>query len=115
VVDAAGAVVGIITKNDMFKALIALTGLSKRGVQFGFLIEDRPGSIRDITDIIRKYKARLVSILSSYDKAPEGSRFVYIRAFEVDRDSMPKMTEELKAAAKMIYMVDHRENRREVY
>ncbi len=41
-VDDKGAIKGIITKNDLFKALIALTGLGRRGVLFGFLVEDGP-------------------------------------------------------------------------
>ncbi len=84
-------------------------------MQFGFILPDSPGSIKSVTDIIRSYGARLVSILSTYAGAPEGCRFVYIRAFQIDREKMPELVRELKSAAKMIYLVDHRENRREVY
>jgi len=115
VVDQKGEILGIITKNDLFKAMISLSGLTKRGLQFGFLLEDSPGSIKEVTDIIRKYNGRLVSILSSYEKAPEGLRNVYIRSFDIDRDALQRLKEELKAAAKMLYMVDHRENKREIY
>lgn len=119
VVDAQGEIKGIITKNDLFKALIALSGLAKRGVQFGLLLEDRPGSIKEISDIIRKYNARLVSILTSYHQAPEGYRHVYIRAFNIDRDSLPQMKEDVRKALKdktrLLYFVDHRENRREFF
>jgi acetoin utilization protein AcuB len=115
VVDQKGEIRGVITKNDLFKAMISLSGLTKRGLQFGFLLEDSPGSIKEVTDIIRKYNGRLVSILSSYEKAPEGLRNVYIRSFDIDRDALPRLKEELKAAAKMLYMVDHRENKREIY
>jgi acetoin utilization protein AcuB len=115
VVDGEGEIRGVITKNDLFKALISLSGLGKRGVQFGFLLEDRPGSIKEVTDVIRAHGARLGSIMSSYEKAPEGFRLVYIRAFKVDRDRMPELECELKAKAKMIYMVDHRENKREIF
>lgn len=115
VVDQKGEIRGIITKNDLFKAMISLSGLTKKGLQFGFLLEDNPGSIKEVTDIIRKYSGRLVSILSSYENAPEGYRKVYIRAFDIDREALPRLIEELKAAAKMLYMVDHRENKREIY
>jgi acetoin utilization protein AcuB len=115
VVDQKGEIRGIITKNDLFKAMISLSGLTKRGLQFGFLLDDSPGSIKTVTDIIRKYNGRLVSILSTYEKAPEGLRNVYIRSFDIDRDALPRLMEELKAAAKMLYMVDHRENKREIY
>lgn len=115
VVDGDGNIVGIITKNDLFRAMIFLTGLSKKGVQFGFLLEDRPGSIKEVTDTIRNYNARLVSILSSYEKAPQGYRHVYVRAFDIDRQKIPQLIDELRAKAKLIYVVDHRENRRDTY
>ncbi len=35
VIDQRGNLVGIITRDDLFKALISLSGLAKRGVQFG--------------------------------------------------------------------------------
>jgi acetoin utilization protein AcuB len=119
VVDEQGAIKGVITKNDLFRAMISLSGLSKRGVQFGLLLEDRPGSIKEVTDILRKHNARLVSILSSHDKSPEGYRHVYVRAYNVDRAMLPKVKEEirevLKEKARLLHMVDHRENKREIY
>jgi acetoin utilization protein AcuB len=115
VVDASGEIKGIITKNDLFKALISLSGLVKRGIQFGFVVEDRPGSIKELTDVLRGYDARLVSIMSSYEKAPEGYRNVFIRAFNLDREQILALKEELKGKAKMIYMVDHRDNQREIF
>jgi acetoin utilization protein AcuB len=119
VVDENGEIKGTITKNDLFKAMISLSGLSKRGVQFGLVLEDRAGSIKEVTDIVRKYNARLVSILSSREKAPEGYRQVYIRAFNIDRAVLPKLTEEIKEAlkdnSKLLYVVDHRDNKRKIY
>jgi len=114
-VDKDGRITGVITKNDMFKAFIALSGLAKRGVLFGFLLEDRAGSIKDVTDLIRKYNARLVSILTSYEKAPEGYRYVYIRAHDVNRETLPQLEQELKHTAKLLYKVDHRANTRAFY
>jgi len=119
VVDEHGEIKGIVTKNDLFRAMISLSGLSKRGVQFGLLLEDRAGSIKEVTDIIRKHNTRLVSILSSHEKAPQGYRHVYIRAFNVDRATLPKLRDEIKEVlkenARLLYVVDHRENKREIY
>lgn len=115
VVDKEGKVVGTITQTDIFKVLIALTGIGKRGIQFSFLLEDRPGSIKDVADIIRKFGGRMTSILSTYEKVPEGSRKVFIRAYDIDRSKLPQLKAELKAAAKLLYMIDHKENRREIY
>lgn len=115
VVEKAGNVVGVITKTDVFKVLIALTGVGKRGIQFAFQLEDASGSIKDVADIIRGFGGRMVSILSSYENAPAGYRKVYIRVFEIQRDDIPGLKDELREKFHLLYMVDHRENRREFF
>jgi acetoin utilization protein AcuB len=115
VVDKDGDVIGTITQTDLFKVLISLTGVGKKGVQFAFLLEDRPGSIKDVADVIRAYGGRMASILSSYEKAPEGHRYVYIRMYDVNQGKMPQLKEELKKKAKVLYIVDSRDNKREIF
>ncbi|MBI4963420.1 MAG: CBS domain-containing protein [Desulfomonile tiedjei] len=115
VLDANGAVVGIITQADLFRALISLTGLEKRGVQFAFQVDDRPGSIKDVTDIIREYAGRLVSILTSYERATPGFRRLYLRVFGLDRRKLPKLLDALRDKAPILYMVDHRDGTREEF
>ncbi|MBW1888600.1 MAG: CBS domain-containing protein [Deltaproteobacteria bacterium] len=115
VVDEGGQVVGVITQNDIFKVLISLTGISNRGVQFALMLDDRPGSIKEVTDVIRKYGGRMVSILSSYDQVEKGYRKVYIRFYGIDRSKLPQIKEEVKEKGKLLYMVDQRENKREIY
>ncbi len=115
VVDEKGNVIGVITKNDLFRVLIALTGVGKRGIQFAFEVEDRPGSIRELADIIRRYGGRMVSILSTYENVREGYRKVFIRVYGVERDQLPQLEKELGEKAEYRYLVDHRENRREIF
>lgn len=115
VMDAKGRMVGMISQNDLFNALMSLTGVKRRGIHLAFEVEDRPGSIKDLADIIRRYGGRMASILSSYDRAPQGFRHVYIRAYQVDRDKIGAMLEELQSNAKLRYLVDHREKRREIF
>jgi acetoin utilization protein AcuB len=114
VVDDKGQVVGIITQIDIFRVIISLTGARKKGIQFGFQLEDRPGSIKEVADIIRKYGCRLTSILSSHDDQVD-YRHVYIRVCDCDRERLGELKEELKATANMLYMVDHVERKKEVY
>ncbi len=114
VVDDKGQVVGIITQIDIFRVIISLTGARKKGIQFGFQLEDRPGSIKEVADIIRKYGCRLMSILSSHDDQVD-YRHVYIRVCGCDREKLGELKEELKAKANMLYMVDHVERNKEVY
>lgn len=108
-------VVGIITRDDLFKVLISLSGLGKRGIQFAVRVEDRPGSIKEITDILRRRGGRIASILSSYERVPQGFRVVYLRAYDIERAELPQIQEEIKALAELLYMVDHRDNRREIF
>ena len=115
VVNEQSKVVGVITKTDLFKVLISLTGISKRGIQFAFLLDDRPGSIKEVADIIRKHGARMVSILSTYDEVQEGYRKVYIRIYDIERPNLQELKEELKKDFRVLYMVDLRENKREIY
>ena len=110
-----GKVVGTITKGDMFRVLISLTGVGKRGIQFAFQVEDLPGTIKGIADIIRDYGGRMVSILSSYENAPEGYRKVFIRMYGVERDKLPQLEDDIRKKATLLYVVDHRDNRREIF
>ncbi len=110
-----GKLVGVITQNDIYRALIALSGFGKKGIQFALILPDRPGSIKEITDIIRGHGGRMVSILSTYENVPEGFRKVYVRIYQIERQNLPKIKEAFKKKAILLYMVDHRDNLREIY
>lgn len=110
-----GRIVGIISQREIFRALIALTGLEKRGVHFAFETDDRPGSIKEITDVIRAYDGRIVSIMTSSERARSGCRHVYIRTYGIDRSKIPLIKDDLKQIARLLYLVDHRENIREEF
>jgi acetoin utilization protein AcuB len=115
VVDKNGIVVGVISHTDLFKVIISLTGIGKRGIQFAFCLEDRQGSIQDVAQIIRRFGGRMASILTSYEKAPEGYRNVYIRMYGINRLKLEELKAALKEKATLLYMVDHRNNNREIY
>jgi acetoin utilization protein AcuB len=76
------SLVGIISDKDIFRVLVDITGVHHKGVRFSFLLEDRPGSIKDAADIIRSYGFRLLGVLSSYEGVKEGYRKVVIRVME---------------------------------
>jgi acetoin utilization protein AcuB len=115
VVNRNGNVIGIITQTDLFRVLLSLTGVGEKGIQFAFELEDRPGSIKEITDIIRERGGRLVSILTAYDWVPIGYRNAYIRAYGINRDSFSLLKKELQDKARMLYLIDHAQNIREIY
>jgi len=115
VVGKGGEIVGIITRDDLFNVLIALSGLGKKGIQFAFKLEDKPGSIKELTDIIRNHGGRIASILGSYDRVPAGFRVVYIRAYDLKREELQAILEELSGKALILYMVDHRDDKRQIF
>ena len=115
VVDAAGAILGVITHTDLFKVIISLTSFGEKGIQFAFRLEDRGGSILEVAQIIRQFGARIASILTSYERAPAGYRNVYIRAYNIDRDKLDALKTALKEKFTLLYIVDHKNNTREIY
>ena len=110
-----GRVVGVITQKEIFKVIISLTGVGGKGIQFAFLIDDRPGSIREVTDVIRKFGGRMVSILTTYDRAPQGKRFAYIRMHAVDETRLETLKNELGKKATLLYMIDQATGRRDIF
>jgi len=115
VVDSRGNVAGIITKGDLFKVLIPLTGVGKKGVQFALQLPDRRGAIKEITDMIRENGGRMMSALTAYDDSPPGSLTLYIRMYGLERVKLKILKQKIMEKATMLYMVDHRENVRKIY
>jgi acetoin utilization protein AcuB len=115
VVDQVKKPIGVITKTDLFRALFSLTGISKKGIQFAFQVIDRPGAIRDITDILRDYGGRIASVLSTRGKAKKGFIKVYIHAYGFDPVSRQRVTEVISDKAPPLYMVDHEAKTRTIH
>ena len=125
VVNQEGKLVGIITQSDLFRVLMSVTGMGKRGleyammqkrgIQFALQVKDRPGCIKELESILRNHGGRVRSIMSTYSDTPEGYRKVYIRMYGINREKLPQLKDELRDKAELIYMVDHRKNIREVY
>ncbi len=103
VVDSKGGLEGIITKGDIFKAFVSISGINQAPVATGLELKDEPGSIKAVTDVIRAHGGRLGSILTRYEGAPEGYRQVFIRAREVKDEKA--LLKELEGKAKMLYFI----------
>jgi acetoin utilization protein AcuB len=114
VVDEDGKLIGIITESDIFKALIALTGGQYPGIDFGLQVQDFPGSIKEITDIIRSHNGRLLSLFISYDKVPPGYRNVYIKVFQIEQSDSEDLKKALLADTKILYVLDYLEKSRDI-
>jgi acetoin utilization protein AcuB len=114
IVDDNGQTIGIITQNDIFRVFISLTGVGKKGVQFAFQLEDRPGSIKEVADVIRTNGGRMVSIFSSYEDVPKEYRKVYIRMHGTDGPKLDVLENELRQKANLMYVVNNSGDKRAV-
>ncbi len=115
VVDEKGNIVGIITKNDIFRVLISLTGLGKKGVQIAVRLKDIPGAIKEVRELIRKYDGRTSCILTSSENVPDGKLNVYFRIYQVEKAKLQALVKEIQQQGTMLYLVDHRDGTRTIY
>jgi acetoin utilization protein AcuB len=105
VLDQDGKVVGIITQSDVFRAFMHITGVLQGGVQFALRLEDRPGLIKEVVDLLRAREARFVSLLSSYATSQEGYRDVYIRVKNLSPEAVVAAREELASRYQVLYVI----------
>jgi acetoin utilization protein AcuB len=115
VVDHQDRVVGIITKGDLFRVLVPLTGVGKKGIHFALRLTDRRGAIKEVTDVIREHGGRMMSVLTAYDAAPTGTITLYLRMYGLERKKFKTLKKILSETATMLYIVDYREDTREFY
>jgi len=102
VLDQDGALQGIITKGDVFKAFVAVSGINAP-LAMGFDLIDQPGAIKAVTDVIRAHGGRIVSILTSAELTTEDYLRVYIRAREVKDEKA--LRKELQEKSKLLYYI----------
>ena len=115
VIDEQNRLVGIITRSDIFRVLLSLSGLGKKGIQFAIRIKDMPGIIKEVRELIHEHGGRTASILSSSDNAPEGYLNFYFRIYQIDREKLPSLLDKVREKGTLLYVVDHREDKRTIY
>jgi acetoin utilization protein AcuB len=101
VVGPQGALAGIITKGDIFRAFVSISGIYQGALAMGLELPDAPGYIKQVTDVIREHRGRIASIMTRYEGAPEGFKLVYIRAKQVKNEKA--LQQELESKHKILY------------
>jgi acetoin utilization protein AcuB len=85
---------GIITRHDVLQALLEMTGALWNIPRLTLVIDDRPGSVREVADMIRQFPARIISIFTTKYQMPPDKRELIMR---VDSEQMPRIIETLKS------------------
>ncbi len=106
VLDDQGRLKGILTQSDVFRAFMHITGIQQGGVQFALRLEDKPGLIKEVVDLLRARGARFVSLLTSYTSTREGFRDVYIRVKNLTPEEVKAAKEELIARYEILYVIE---------
>ncbi|MEJ5329868.1 MAG: CBS and ACT domain-containing protein [Desulfobaccales bacterium] len=106
VVNDDGRLTGIITQSDVFRAFMHITGIQQGGIQFALKLEDKPGLIKEVVDLLRSRGARFISLLTSTATSEEGYREVYIRVKNLPPEEVAAAREELARRFTVLHVID---------
>ncbi|HIQ36512.1 MAG TPA: CBS domain-containing protein [Desulfocapsa sulfexigens] len=79
IIDDDGNLVGLLSESDVLRGFIHATGIQDGAFQIVMDMSDKGGTVSQVIDILRQNRARVLSILTSFDDAPTGSKRVSIR------------------------------------
>ena len=105
VVDDDDTVVGIITETDIFNVMIEITGVYHGGLQMGFKLPNTSGSLKEVLNDLRAFKARIISILTSYEQSGPDTRHVYIRIDDMDKSEEKQLKKALEEKYDLMFWV----------
>jgi acetoin utilization protein AcuB len=71
--------VGIITETDLLRTLVELTGAHQPGSQIEIKVPNLAGKLSEITTLIKKRKANILSVLVYPDKTEDQFKILVIR------------------------------------
>jgi acetoin utilization protein AcuB len=77
--DDSGKLVGILTRDDVFEALVVVTGSRSGTTRFQMTIADAPGSLKDVADRVRTHGLKVRSLLTSTADVQDGQRELIVR------------------------------------
>ncbi len=100
-----GKLVGIITEEDVFEALIRITGARVPSYRVSMCADDKERTIQDICDILRDYDHKCISILNTYYEVKPGKREIILR-FQMSSEDKDKVLEILKGKYDNVHLIE---------
>lgn len=95
IVDEDENLVGLLSESDVLRGFIHATGIQDGAFQIVMDMSDAGGSVSKLIDVLRQNRARVLSILTSFEDAPAGSKRVSIRVIPYD-DEVESLIKELE-------------------
>jgi acetoin utilization protein AcuB len=105
VVDSQGGLVGILTEQDIFNALINITGARLGGYRVSLLIKDEPGTVKEVCDLMRSKEFKCLSLLTTYHGVEEGFRELVIR-FSAEKAQIPVILKVLEEKYREVVLTE---------
>jgi len=79
ILDEKDNLVGLLSETDIMRGFIQATGIQDGAYQYVIDMPDKPGSVTRVIDLLREKDTRVLSILTSFEDAPQGMKRVSIR------------------------------------
>jgi hypothetical protein len=80
---------GIFTETDALAHLVDVFGLKMKGTRLSVALEDKPGTMLGILEVIKKHNVNIISIVTA-SFAVEGKRIAAIRIKTEDYENIVK-------------------------
>ncbi len=87
VTDSSGYLIGLLSETDVLRGFIHSTGIKDGAMQYVFDLVDEPGSVTEVVKLLRENDTRVISVLTSFEDAPEGMKRVAMRVTQIDEDN----------------------------
>lgn len=88
--------VGLLSETDILRGFIQATGVQDGAYQYVMDIPDEAGATTKVIDLLRNKDARVLSILTSFEDAPRGSKRVSIR-ISADDETVAAIKNDIEA------------------
>ncbi len=103
VTDSSGYLIGVLSETDVLRGFIHSTGIKDGAMQYVFDLVDQPGSVTKVVELLREYNARVISVLTAFEDAPEGMKRVAIRVMVKDDGALETLSRILQENFTVIF------------
>jgi acetoin utilization protein AcuB len=97
--------VGVITLDDVSRVLTTITGSTRGGTQIALTLEDHPGSVGEMVQLIKQQGGFVISVLSVHDMCEGGCLNVYVRIEDLNDPEQENLTAALEQRYEVQYVV----------
>ena len=106
---------GLLTKEDIFKAIILFTETGNKGIRFAVDQVNYSGCIEEITDLVRAHGGRVNSVMASANRSVRGHIRIYVTGYDIDTPSLNNLKKVLEEKSTLLYVLDLDRNERIIY